>query len=825
MIKQRRSVMLLTTALLGLSAVGFAENASAQQPIFQFDIPAEPLGQALTDFSAVSSQQIIMSEDVAKGRTTKGLHGRYTAQQALDALLAGTGLTVESSASGVLMVRAKKVQTDFDAGAAAAPVIAVETVTVTAEKMVESSLNVPMSLTALSGEQLTRTQSYRFEDYVGTVPGLTYLPNGSGNGELVIRGLTVGADLTTGVATYIDETPYTAIGPFASSVPSAPNLDTFDMQRIEVLKGPQGTLYGANALGGLLKYVTNAPDPSGFAATAESGVRSVQAGAVGFDFHGMVNLPLSDVAALRVVGYDNYYPGFTDDPSRGLTDTNGSHYAGGRASLLFKPTADLSIRINALYQDRSQGDSALEIVSGVSQAPLYGSLNHQNLISQPNDDKTQLWNITVNWDVGFAKLMSSTSYLFNQLDELADDSTGLGPVVNHFFPKPTSYGPPYGVGIQYDDNLHDFTQEVRLASQQDGALQWQLGGFYTYERSLNPESAFPVDATTRVVVFSDPLGLGGFGQTAHYREYAAFANLDYTIASNFDIAAGGRYSENRQSFHELGFGFFGSGENIRTNSSQGVFTWSGDARWHITPENMLYARIATGFVPGGPNDVVSTIHDLPASYASSTDVNYEAGLKSSLFHNRVTVEVSAFDVIWHDIQLETFIDQLGALTNGGGAKSAGVEWNFAYVPIAGLKLNFNGSYTHAYLTQPTPADIGGRVGDRLPNVPLWQSSASAEYERPLFRDYSGFVGANWRFLGSRYSTFNAAGTRPEMPSFAIFDLRAGVETENVTLALYVKNVGNKIGIYTEGALAGPTGPQAAAISTPRTIGMALTAKF
>jgi iron complex outermembrane receptor protein len=168
-------------------------------------------------------------------------------------------------------------------------------------------------------------------------------------------------------------------------------------------------------------------------------------------------------------------------------------------------------------------------------------------------------------------------------------------------------------------------------------------------------------------LFSDPLGLGGFGQTAHDREYAAFANFDYNIASNFDIAASGRYSENNQSFHELGSGFFGSAENIRTESSQGVFTWSGDARWHITPENMLYARIATGFVPGGPNDVVSTIHNLPLSYSSSTDVNYEAGLKSSLFHDHVTVEVSAFDVVWHDIQLETFIDQLGALTNGGGS--------------------------------------------------------------------------------------------------------------------------------------------------------------
>lgn len=203
-------------------------------------------------------------------------------------------------------------------------------VIVTAQKRSENLMDVPMSLTALSGEELQRSQSYRFEDYVGTVPGLAVVNSfGATGSQLVIRGLTTGAlTVNSSVATYLDETPYVIVGGYAASYLSAPNLDTFDMNRIEVLRGPQGTLYGANALGGLLKYVTNAPDPSGFSAAAEMGGSTVQDGVSGFDAHGMVNIPLGSDLAFRLVGYDTYYSGFIDDPSRGVTDINGSHYAG-----------------------------------------------------------------------------------------------------------------------------------------------------------------------------------------------------------------------------------------------------------------------------------------------------------------------------------------------------------------------------------------------------------------------------------------------------------------------------------------------------------------
>ena len=169
------------------------------------------------------------------------------------------------------------------------------------------------------------------------------------------------------------------------------------MTRIEVLKGPQGTLYGANALGGILKYVTNAPDPSGFSARMESGVSSVDNGGVGYDYHGMVNIPLASDLALRVVGFYNNYPGFIDDPSRDLKDINGSRFSGGRASLLYQPIDDLSVRLNVLYQNRHEDDygTAAEDVNPVTLTPIHGNLTQERLFAQPVNEFTQLYNLTV----------------------------------------------------------------------------------------------------------------------------------------------------------------------------------------------------------------------------------------------------------------------------------------------------------------------------------------------------------------------------------------------------------------------------------------------
>lgn len=840
--------------LIALLALGAPLPAVAQE-VHVFNVQASDPATAIRAFGAQAGIQILASADDLKGKKLNAVSGSVSTEEGLNSLLAGTGLAhhyvsdravtlvkdTASAGSGLqadtpapasrsLHLAQESVPTINASGPSAAkkgsttsvadsePVVLSEVV-VTAEKRSERLQDVPMSLTALSGAALESSKSTRLEDFVGKVPGLTLIDDGALGSQVVIRGITTGVlAVNSSVATYIDETPYTVEGGAGGSYVMQPNLDTFDMQRVEVLRGPQGTLYGANALGGILKYVTNAPDPSGFQARVQTGLSSVTDGAVGFDTHAMVNLPVGPDAALRIVGYDNYYPGFIDDPARGLTDINGSRFVGTRMSFLYTPISDLSIRLNALYQDRSWNDFSNEDVHSGTLTPVYGSLGQEELNRQPGDVVSQLYNLTVNYNAGFASLLSTTSYYTYKPHAVYDQST-LDHTVS------TLFGGDYGVAVQYRNPVQALTQEVRISSTTESPLQWLVGGYFTNESTHETEDLFPVNGTTYTVLYGSPT-LATVDLPTRYREYAGFANLDYHITPSFDVAVGGRYSENKQQLHEGAAGPLIGLVDINTPSSQGVFTYSGDLRWHFTPQNMIYVRVAEGFVPGGPNDVIPTA-PVPKEYSSSTTMNYELGIKSNLLDGRLSAEVSVFLVNWRDIQLNATLNGVNTTTNGGTARSDGVEWDFQYKPAAPLTLGFNGAYTDARLTENTPASVGGVVGNRLPAVPLWESAASAEYEQPIVGALSGFTALDWRFMGNRYADFVNSGVRQEMPSFNVVDWRGGIETKRWSVAVYVKNIANKIAINYVRAEVVPTGQaaQSAVVYTPRTVGLTLSASF
>ncbi len=810
----------------GVAATCLMWAAAALAQTRTFDVPSDVATNSIPEFARQAGIQIVAPADRLEGVRTPAIKGTLDVHAALAELLKGTDVQIASDDGQVITLKAPPKKTSAAQDDPADPPAdsqpdGIETVMVTAEKRAESLLNVPMSMSALSGETLARSQSYRFEDYVGKVPGLTLLDNGNNGSELVIRGVSAGAlPINSPVATYIDETPYTTAGAFGGSYFIAPNLDTFDMQRIEVLRGPQGTLYGANALAGLLKYVTNAPDPSGFAAQVEAGGSSMSNGGQGFDLHGMINVPLAENAALRVVGYDNYYPGFIDDPSRGLKNINGSHFAGGRASLLYDPSANFSVRLTAIYQDKSWSDfNNIDAEPGTLRS-AFGGLSQENLISQPGRTTTELYNLTATWDLDFGKLLSSTSY-FRANDHFLQDATkSLGGLLSSIL------GASYGIGDITDINVKSETQELRLSSKDDAPLRWQVGAFYAHRESVLDEPLYPIDIATRTLLTNFPTNVGAFLENGRYDEWAVFANADYFLAPALDVSVGGRYDSNDQKYYQDFSGIFGGGLAFGNPSSEDVFTYSADLRWHITPSQMLYARVASGFVPGGPSDATA-LSNLPHSYSSSTTVNYEAGLKGSYFDDHLTLEVSVFDIEWKSIQLNAIINSFGTVTNGGNARSTGAEWNLAYVPVAGLTLDFNGAYTDAYLTTDAPASVGAHAGDRLPGTPMWETSLSADYEHTLFADYAGFVGFNWRFAGSRYAEFEPAGPRQELPSYNIVDARVGVDWNRWSLAFYCKNIGNARAInYTQDeTLATSNGLQSAAVYPPRTLGVELTAKF
>jgi outer membrane receptor protein involved in Fe transport len=320
--------------------------------------------------------------------------------------------------------------------------------------------------------------------------------------------------------------------------------------------------------------------------------------------------------------------------------------------------------------------------------------------------------------------------------------------------------------------------------------------------------------------------LGVYDITSTYRELAEFGDVNYRITPSFEIGLGERYSSEKQSYHQVNDGLITGTADFMTHSDQGAFTYSADAKYKFDPQVMVYLRIASGFVPGGPNDALPG-SPLPETFHSSTTTNYEVGIKGAALDGRLNYDLDVFDVEWKDIQLVAAVDGLYGLTNAGAARSRGIESAVSYVPTRGLSLSANAAYTDARLTQDTPASVGGFAGNRLPDAPFFSSTLSASYEHALSAALVGFGGVDWHYTGDRLAEFVVGASRQTLPSYSMLDLRAGVRVKAYELTFYIKNAVDSraiIEVSPETALNGANA-YSASLVTPRTVGLAVSGKF
>jgi iron complex outermembrane recepter protein len=804
-----------------------------------FDIPAQSLSGALIQFSHQTKIQIIVSDNINE-QTTQGIAGPHTIREALKQLLGviGLGYRVVGDSSITIVKDAKATRsTPGDAGTQTAAAsyeksmaaesqdsatdkAVLEEVVVTANKRSERLADVPMSAVVLSGQKLTESQANTLQDIANRVPGLQLVSDSPIDNQLIIRGISIGVgSLNSSVATYVDEVPYTSEGPFADSANLSPNLDTYDLARVEVLRGPQGTLYGANALGGLLKYVTNAPDPTKFSASFLTGVSEVEHGGVGYEEHGMVNLPISDTLALRIVANDNRFPGYIDDPSRDQSQINSVDRYGGRVSLLWQAAPSLSVRLTAQYQNLEANDTGDVDVYPGSLKPIFGDLTQEKVIAQPQRVENEIYNATINWDLDVATLTSSTSYSKANPTITQDFSWALGPYVSSLL------GGNYGDAGTTSEPVHSVTQELRLAWHKDQQWDWMIGGYFTNEGAHEIQASPPIDLSTGRLLYNLQSSLGIYDITSTYREFAAFGDVNYRITPAFEVGLGGRYSSEKQSYQQINDGLLTGTDDFTTHSDQDAATYSADAKYKFGPMAMVYLRVASGFVPGGPNDVVPG-SPLPETFHSSTTTNYEAGIKGAGMDGRLNYDFDVFDVEWKNIQLVAAIGDLYATTNGGAAHSRGAEGAVSYVPTQGLSLSANAAYTDARLTQPTPASVGGNAGDRLAESPFFSSTLSASYEHSLSSMIVGFGGVDWHHTGDRLSEFQVGAPRQTLPGYSMVDLRAGVRVKSYELTLYVKNASDARAISEVSAeTVNGISAYSASLVTPRTVGLTLSGKY
>jgi outer membrane receptor protein involved in Fe transport len=688
----------------------------------------------------------------------------------------------------------------------------------------------------VTGGALEQQHATNFQDYLKLVPGLQLNQDRPGEGRLVVRGINTGGIAST-VSVYVDETPFGSSTGLVNGAVLAGDFDTFDVSRLEVLRGPQGTLYGASSLGGVLRFVTTPPSTSGFAARARAGLEAVNGGDLGYSANAMLNVPLGSTLAFRASGNYRKDGGFIDSIGTGGSDhaknINDDRVYGGRASLLFKPSDRVSIRLSAIGQNIDVGAPGVIEADPVTLRPVHG-LSQSQFVPQFSNLHYRIYNATGDFDLGFADLTTSTSFSKQNQDLRVDLTFPLSGLIAAFV------GPNEFIEPQ-QTNLSKFTQEVRL-SRESHFADWLIGGFYTHETGLIVQDLTALVPGTLTPVALPPfLGttLGHLELHSKYREIAGFANATIHVTPQFDLQFGGRYSKNNQSARQTTEGLLAGGtSDISTRSDEHVFTYSVAPKFKINANTTLYARVAKGFRPGGPNVVSPNAPpEVPRTFGSDSVISWEAGVKAQSADHRFSIDAAAFHIRWKDIQLATVLIvntpagpvPFGVNINGSGAKSDGVELTATARPLPGLDVSLNGAYTNARLTDDTPSSVGGFRGDQLPYTPKLSIGLNGDYRWQLSSNAKAHVGASVRHLSRQTADYDAAfatahGHQRHIRPYSVFDLNAGVEFGRFDMQAYVKNLGNSRGITSTTGLTLPLFPNGAigtGIIRPRTFGLSL----
>ena len=732
-------------------------------------------------------------------------------------------------------------------------------VVVTAQKRSEQLLDIPMSVSVLGGESLERAQADNFQDLVALVPGLSINTSTRGISRITLRGVNTGGVAST-VGVYVNDVPFGSSSGLANGAILSGDFDTFDMARIEVLRGPQGTLYGASSLGGVIKYVANDPSTEAFEARMQGSFEDVNGGDMGYAATGMLNIPVSETFALRATGFYRSDDGYVDsignnpiptlqDPDVNIVDgtrveenINSLETLGGRLSALFAPSDSFSLNLAAVYQEINSDNSDQFEVDPVTLEPLYGGEVASRYHPEFTDIEYQIFSATIDWDVGPLTVQSVTSYgefteTFQRdaaLTPIDDGLPGTAQLATLLFSTPGTTDQLLSSTLNQITSTEKFTQELRLVSPESDRFEWLVGAYYTDEDSgIDPQQIFAVEAGTETLAAVVPGALVEASLVSKYEELAMFANATWHITDRFDLSFGGRWSENDQEASQVVTGVLLGGEVVEFSgleSSESPFTYSVSPRFEFSDTTAVYARLATGFRPGGPNVLPPGVpDDVPPTYDSDELTSYEIGLKTGTADGSFMFDVAAYYLDWEDIQLLAVVNGFGVNDNGGTAVSKGLEFTATTRIANGLNLTFSGAYIDAYLTEDTDPLVGGLDGDPLSWVPELSLGLGVDYEWAVFADSTAYVGGQVAYASERPADFDTRdddGNIVEADSYTTVDLRTGLLMDNWSVELYAKNVTDEEvinDITAPGTIA--AGAAGVAMNRPRTIGMSLGYRF
>lgn len=703
-------------------------------------------------------------------------------------------------------------------------------IVVTARKRTETLQDVPSSIAAIGSEQLVKLGADSLEEFAGQTPGLSMTGNRA-NAQIVLRGVTTGpvnqdqAEIKETVGMYLDETPI-AVQRFS------PNLKLYDLDRVEVLRGPQGTLYGAGSMAGAIRLITRKPETNQFSASAKGELASVDNGGTTRTIDGMVNVPIvNDVFAIRAVGFWKHNAGFIDNVKTKENDVNWEESKGGRVAARLVPGSTTTIDALVSYQ-RSRHNARSVY------AEEAGYLNTTVAVNEPYVDKNLTASLTVNQEFDPFDVTLVGSYRNKKLDYLIETGTFVSYVAPNFRSL------PLGV-IKNNANQKDYSTELRFSSKASSPVQWTLGAFYESKNNFYAQdlTVGGVDAaggfkSTAFGALKDQLYVSAIDLKE--KQFALFGEAVAPLGDHLKATLGGRYFDAKQN-SSVRFGGIFADPNVGTfpfaNHESG-FNPKFNLSYEFNRDRMVYAQAAKGFRLGGTNEPVpatSCAADLaarglskaPNSYKSDSLWNYEVGAKTSWLDRALTVNVSAYHINWTNPQVTA---QLGCgfnvFVNAGGLKIDGSEIETIIRPVKGLTVRGGLGYTNSRLTQDL-AFVKGRLGDNAPFVPKWTMSGSVDYTYQINNSLEGFIFLSYQGNDARNTRFNptlAANSR--LPAYGLINTRIGVNADRWSLELFIENLGNSRGLtnrnYYPYSLTAMTQME---IVTPRTIGVDLSFKY
>ncbi len=722
-------------------------------------------------------------------------------------------------------------------------------IVVTARKTSERIQDVPVSITAVTGDELRDRGASGLQDVLRSIPGLSNGNAERGLSRYTIRGVANSGVSAPTVGIYLDDISLVTIATTFSG-----GLDPifFDMQRVEVLKGPQGTLYGGSAMGGAIKYVSARPDLERIGGTAAAGLATTHYGALSYTGEGVLNLPLvPGKLALRAGGYyrrdggyidavpgevqssgssSTPFPNFTplrrDTLStRTRKDINRADLYVLRGSMEWQPDETWTIRPQAFYQDADLQDNGHFFVN----RPRFQSSFR---IAQPNHDRAGIYSLSIDKDLGGITATSLTAYYHRKFDYVRDYSFFVGSLVAPLYPLTSA-------NISAS-RTKTFSQELRLASDPQARLRWLVGGYYSDQDDRLVQSVDTAGAAA--VLGADRLYFGDV--STDLRQYALFGEATLGLTDHLDVTAGARIFKIKQTVDALNDGPLNGGLTQvtgRRSDEDGINPKVG-LSYKATRDNLLFASAAKGFRPGGPNryPVSPTVCGVdlaaigldraPETFGSDNLWTYEAGTKNLFGQGRLTLNASAYVTKWKDIQQPIGLAcGFGFTTNIGKAEVKGFEVEGRVALTRGFEIGGNAAYTRARITHADPSS-GAKDGDAVPEVPKWSASAFVGYAAQIDAVWGFDLRAEYQYQGKALYYFTdtlpaqypggEVGLVPNpsanRPSYDVVNVFASIGNNRTKLRLYVNNLFDAHPLLDYDVV---TGADKALTIRPRTIGV------